>query len=403
MGTTFRMIPDQAFGIKPIVRIRDIDAVVHNYRLFKERADKTGSICAAVLKAEVHGLQMKDVAPALINAGARHFFVAELFEGIQLRVIAPQEEVKIYTLAGILDNEEPYFKEYRLTPCVNCLEQLNRWNEYCRQRGKNSVIIHLDTHMNRLGLLDDEVETLSKNFESYTSHLEVEFYMSHFYDIKGDDFTHCDRQIGILKDYLARLPKKPVTFACTDSVILLDNQKVNFDMIRPGIGLVGGAPNAEHPISPDAKHTLEIYAKISQIKKIPKGQTVGYGGAFTTRRDTLMALVHIGYKDGYLRSLSELDQAPKGVYMSIQGYRTPVIGKISLDATTIDVTDVPADVLKGAKYAEVVGPNVDIKVLADKSGCYEVMVALGRANPKISDYTLEEFHQKMRLSQWQKN
>lgn len=403
MGTTFRIIPEQAFGIKPIVRIRDIDAVVHNYLLFKERADKTGSICAAVLKAEVHGLQMKDVAPALINAGARHFFVAELFEGIQLRAIAPQKEVKIYTLAGILDNEEPYFKEYRLTPCVNCLEQLNRWNEFCRQRGKNSVIIHLDTHMNRLGLLDDEVETLSKNFESYTSHLEVEFYMSHFYDIKGDDFTHCDQQIAILKDYLARLPKKPVTFACTDSVILLDNQKVNFDMIRPGIGLVGGAPNAEHPISPDAKHTLEIYAKISQIKKIPKGQTVGYGGAFTTQRDTLMALVHIGYKDGYLRSLSELDRAPKGVYMSIQGYRTPVIGKISLDATTIDVTDVPEDVLKVAKYAEVVGPNVDIKVLADKSGCYEVMVALGRENQKISDYTLEEFHQKMRLNQWREN
>ncbi len=397
------MIPEQAFGIKPMVRIRDIDAVVHNYRLFKERADKTGSICAAVLKAEVHGLRMKDVAPALINAGARHFFVAELFEGIQLRAIAPQKEVKIYTLAGILDNEEPYFTEYRLTPCVNCLEQLNRWNEYCRRAGKKSVIIHLDTHMNRLGLLDDEVETLSKNFESYTSHLEVEFYMSHFYDIKGDDFTHCDRQIDILKDYLGRLPKRPVTFACTDSVILLDNQKVNFDMIRPGIGLVGGAPNAEHPISPDAKHTLEIYAKISQIKKIPKGQTVGYGGAFTTRRDTLMALVHIGYKDGYLRSLSEVDQAPKGVYMSIQGYRTPVIGKISLDATTIDVTDVPADVLKGAKYAEVVGPNVDIKVLADKSGCYEVMVALGRENQKISDYTLEEFQQKMRLNQWREN
>lgn len=393
MDTTFRIIPDQAFGIKPIVRIRDIDAVVHNYLLFKERADKTGSICAAVLKAEVHGLQMKDVAPALINVGARDFFVAELFEAIQLRKIVPQKDAKIYTLAGILDNEEPYFKEYNITPCVNCLEQLRRWNEYCRQTGKGTVIIHLDTHMNRLGLLDDEVEILSRNFDSYTSNLEVEFYMSHFYDIKGNDFTHCNQQISILNEYLTRLPKKPVTFACTDSVILLDNEKVNFDMIRPGIGLVGGAPNAEHPISPEAKHTLEIYAKISQIKKIPKGQTVGYGGAYTTKRDTIMALVHIGYKDGYLRLFSELDYAPKGVYMSIKGYRTPIIGKISLDATTIDVTDVPEDVLKEAKYAEVVGPNVDMKILADKSGCYEIMVALGRENQKINDYTLQEFNQ----------
>lgn len=392
MGPAFRIIPDQAFGIKPIVRIRDIDAVVHNYLLFKEKADKTGSICAAVLKAEVHGLQMKDVAPALYNAGARYFFVAELYEAINLREIIPQQDIKIYTLAGILSNEEPYFKKYNITPCANCIEQLERWNSFCKKNGKSSVIIHLDTHMNRLGLLDDEVEVLSRNYETLVSHLEVNFYMSHFYDIKGNDFTNCNEQIRVLKGYLTKLPKAPITFACTDSVILLDNQEVNFDMIRPGIGLVGGAPNADHPISPDAKHTLEIYAKISQIKKIPKGQTVGYGGSYTTKRDTTMALVHIGYKDGYLRLLSELDNAPKGVYMYINGYRTPIIGKISLDATTIDVTDVPDDVLKIAKYAEVAGPNVDIKILADKSGCYEIMVALGRENKKINDYTLKEYN-----------
>ncbi|SHI19433.1 alanine racemase [Desulfosporosinus lacus] len=391
MTDSFRAIPDQAFGFKPIVRIRDIDAVVHNYLLFKNKAEKTNSICAAVLKAEVHGLQMIDVAPALYNVGARYFFVAELYEAISLREILPQKDAQIYTLAGILINEEQYFKEYNIIPCVNCLEQLSRWNKFCRDNGKGSVIIHLDTHMNRLGLLDDEIEILSNNYNEYLSDLEVHFYMSHFYDIKGNDFTNCHKQIEILKNYLAKLPKAPITFACTDSVILLDNQQVNFDMIRPGIGLVGGAPNAAHPISPEAKHTIEIYAKISQIKKIPKGQTVGYGGAFVTKRDTKMALVHIGYKDGYLRTLSELDSDPKGVYMCIDGYRTPVMGKISLDASTIDVTDVPADVLANAKYAEVVGPNVDLKVLADKAGCYEILVALGRENKKVNDYTVKEF------------
>ncbi|HEX2936956.1 MAG TPA: alanine racemase [Bacteroidales bacterium] len=391
IGAPCRTIPDEAFGVKPIVRIRNIEAIVHNFLLFKAQADKTGSICAAVLKAEVHGLQMKDVAPALYNAGTRHFFVAELYEAINLREIIPHTDAKIYTLAGILDNEEIYFKTHHIIPCVNCLEQLIRWNNFCKANGNGSVIIHLDTHMNRLGLLDDEVEILSKNYESYMSHLTVEFYMSHFYDIKGDDFTNCNRQIGILRDYLKILPKAPVTFACTDSVILLNNKDVNFDMVRIGIGLVGGAPNASRPVSPDAQHTLEIYARISQIKKIPKGQTVGYGGSYTTKRDTVMALVHIGYKDGYLRLLSELDSSPKGVYMCIDGYRAPIIGKISLDATTIDVTDIPEDVLKKAKYAEVVGPNVDIKFLADKSGCYEIMVALGRDNKKMSDYTLKEF------------
>lgn len=394
MSSTVRFIPDEAFGIKPIVRIRDIDAVVHNYLLFKEKTDKTGSICAAVLKAEVHGLQMKDVAPALYNVGCRYFFVAELYEAISLREILPQKDARIYTLAGILNGEEKYFKEYNITPCVNSLEQLERWNKFCQGNGRDSVIIHLDTHMNRLGLLDDEVEILSQNYNNFVSDLEVEFYMSHFYDIKGDDFTNCNKQISVLKGYMTKLPEAPVTFACTDSVILLNNEEVNFDMVRIGIGLVGGAPNASHPIAPDAKHTLEIYAKISQIKKIPKGQTVGYGGSYTTKRDTKMALVHIGYKDGYLRLLSELDNAPKGVYMYIDGYRTPIIGKISLDATTIDVTDIPDDILANAKYAEVVGPNVDIRVIADKSGCYEVMIALGRDNKKMNDYTLKEFNQR---------
>lgn len=393
LAKTYRIVPDQAFGIKPLVRIRDIDAIIHNFLLFKEKANKTGSICAAVLKAEVHGLQMKDVAPALYDVGTRHFFVAELYEAINLREIIPKKDAKIYTLAGILENEEKYFKAHNIIPCVNCLEQLIRWNNFCVENGNSSVIIHLDTHMNRLGLPDYEVEILSKNYENYTSHLKVDFYMSHFFDIKGDDFTNCNRQIDIVKNYLKILPKAPITFACTDSVILLNSQDVNFDMIRIGIGLVGGAPNASHPISPDARHSLEIYAKISQIKIIPKGQTVGYGGSYTTKRETKMALVHIGYKDGYLRLLSELDSAPKGVYMFIDGYRVPIIGKISLDATTIDVTDVPEDVLKKARYAEVVGPNVDIKFLADKSGCYEIMVALGRDNKKMNDYTLTQFNQ----------
>jgi alanine racemase len=391
MKPTFRIIPDEAFGFKPIVRIRDIDAVVHNYLLFKERADSTGSICAAVLKGEVYGLQMKDVAPELYNVGARYFFVAELYEAISLREILPYNDAKIYTLCGILKNEESYFKRYNVIPCVNCIEQLERWNLFCKENGKSSVIIHLDTHMNRLGLLDDEVDVLSKNYKKLTSDLKVEFYMSHLFDIKGEDFTNSNNQIKILKEFTNKLPKAPISLACTDSVILLNNSEANFDMIRPGIGLVGGAPNAGHPIAPDARHTLEIYAKISQIKRIPKGETVGYGGSYTTKRDTIMALVHIGYKDGYLRLLSELDSDPKGVYMFINGYRAPIIGKISLDATTVDVTDIPDNILKEATYAEVVGPNVDIKTIADKSGCYEVMVALGRDNKKINDYTLKEY------------
>jgi alanine racemase len=98
MKPIFRHIPLQAFGTKPLLVIRDIAAVVHNYRLFQQRAEATGSICAAVVKADVHGLKARDVAPALFGAGARHFFVEELVEGIELRKILPQTDAKIYAL-----------------------------------------------------------------------------------------------------------------------------------------------------------------------------------------------------------------------------------------------------------------------------------------------------------------
>ncbi len=394
MSHVFRKIPKRLFGTKPIVRLRDIDAVVHNYRLFKKKADLTGSICAVVVKADVHGLKVEDVVPALYDEGVRHFFVEELCEGIKLRKIKNGVYVTVYAMAGILNDEEEYFYKYGITPCINSLNQLKRWNDYCRKHGKQRAVIHLDTHMNRLGLLDDAVDALSRNFDEFTSHVEIDCYMSHFFDIKGSDHSNCYMQLEILKKYLDKLPPKPVSFACTDSVILLDNKDVNFQMIRPGIGLVGGAPNAGCPVSQDAKHTVEIYAKFSQVKSVRKGLTIGYGGSYRTKRDTKIALVHIGYKDGYLRVLSGLDHMPgSGAHMYVDGYKIPVVGKISLGATTVDVTDVPDLILANAGYVEVVGPNVDIKYLADMVGCYEILMALGRPNDKIADYTLSEYYE----------
>lgn len=391
MHLNFRSIPKEAFGTKSIVRLRDIEAVISNYKLFKARADATGSICAAVLKGDVHGLRMKDVAPVLYAEGSRDFFIEELSEGIALRGILPYPDAKIYAMAGLLRDEEPFFKQYDVIPCLNSLGQLQSWNTWCRQTGKGRAVIHLDTHMNRLGFLDDEVELLSSQYSALTSDVTIEFFMSHFFDIKGDNTTNCYRQLKVLEGYRKKLPPLPISFACTDSVILLDNSVFNFDMIRPGIGLVGGAPNADHPISPEARHTVEVYAKFSQVKWIKKGETIGYGGAFTVKKDLKMALVHIGYKDGYLRSLSETDTDPKGVYMYLAGHRLRVVGKISFGATTVDVTEVPEHLLEHYSYVEVVGPNVDIKKLADIGGCYEILAALGRPNPKVADYTLEEF------------
>ncbi len=391
MLSDFREIPQKAFSYKPVVRIRDIDAVKQNFILFRQKAELTGSLCGVVVKADVHGLGIKDVAPVLYEAGARIFFVEELFEGIELREILGYTDFSIYALGGLLKGEENYFYEHNIIPCVNSLTQLDSWNRFSKGK-QNHVIIHLDTKMNRLGLLENEIIELGANFKSYMSNLILDYYMSHFFDIKGDDHTNCHKQIDVLNGYLNLLPKAKVTFACTDSIVLLDNKIVNFDLVRPGIGIVGGAPSADRPISDNAPHTFEIYAKHSQPKWIKKGDSVGYGGAYRVKRDTRIALVHIGYKDGYMRQLSGIDPEPeKGAFMVIGTYKVPVIGKISLGATTVDITDVPDEILDRYPYMEVVGPNVDIRILADKVGCYEIMMALGRPNKKYRDYTLKEY------------
>lgn len=387
----FRYIPDEAFGTKTIIRIHDIEEIVKNYQRFYEKAQRTNTICGAVLKADVHGLDMRKVGPALYEAGCRYFFIEELSEGIELRGILPYKNAYVFAMAGLLNGEEKYFDCYNIIPCLNCMEQIKRWNYYCENNGRRSAVIHLDTHMNRIGLLDEEVNVLSENYYDLTKNFDVMFYMSHFYDIKGDNTEHCDEQLRVLHSYLDKLPQNKVSFACTDSTILLDNTVFNFDIIRIGIGLVGGAPNREHPISKDAKGALEVYAKMSQIKKVRKGDTIGYGGAYTAKRDMKIALVHIGYKDGYLRALSETDEKPMGVYMYVGGYKVPIVGKISLGMTTVDVTDVPENILEKFKYAEVIGPNVDIKELADLAGCYEILASVGRKNSKCADYTLVEF------------
>jgi alanine racemase len=388
----FRTIPLKAFGAYPIVRIVDVPAVVHNYELFRQKVSKTNTICAAVLKGNVHGARMELIGPALYETGCRHFFIEEVCEGIELRKILPFHDAKIYAMAGLLEGEELYFSRYHITPCLNCIEQIKRWNVHCKTAGRQSAVIHLDTHMNRIGLLDEEVDQLSSQYGELTSYFDVELYMSHFYDIKGDNPVHCYEQLKVLQGYLAKLPKHPVSFACTDSTILLDNSTFNFDMVRIGIGLVGGAPNRDHPVDSSAKGAIEIYTKISQIKSVKKGQTVGYGGSYTAKRDIKIALAHIGYKDGYLRSLSETDSTHVGAYMWIGGYPAWIVGKISLGMTTIDVTDIPEKVLQKYHYAEVTGPNMDIKKLADISGCYELLASLGRQNIKVADYTMEELN-----------
>ena len=391
---SYRNIPIEAFGEQSIIRITNIKELKHNYHLFRDKLALTNTICAVVMKSSLHGAKMEYAAPALYEEGCRIFFVEDLSEGIKLRKLLPYDDAKIYETGGLLLAEERYFTEHNIIPCLNCLEQVNLWNSWCKNNGKRCAVIHFDTGMNRMGLPEYEANELRERFDEFTNNLEIDFYMSHFYDIKTEDLHNCFSQAEKLNKMIVGLPKRPISFLSTDSAVLLDGHGLNFDIARIGIGIVGGGPTINHIIDPSSKMAVEYYAKLSQIKSVKKGETIGYAGAYVAKRDTKIALAHVGYNDGYLRYLSETDQKPVGAYMAVCGYKAKVVGKVSLGVTTIDVTDIPDDVLENAVCAEVIGPNADARVLAEISGCYEVFGSLGRPNIKTKDYSEEEIEKE---------
>lgn len=390
-GPACREIPSSAFGVRPIVRIRDLAKAVENYRIFQMHVAKTNTQCAVVLKADAHGIGAVEVAPMLYEAGCRYFFVEDCIEGISIRKSLAFDDAEIFVMAGLLVAEEDSLISFRLTPCLNSMDQIVRWSEVARNRKLTlDAVIHLDSGMNRIGLGYDQATELASRFDQITMGLNVKFFMSHLATVKGDDHSMSFRQLEKLKQALALLPQRPVSFSCTDGVILLPNEFFNFEIVRIGVGLLGGAPNSRNVLS-GTEPMIEVYVKYSQVKWIEAGETIGYGGAYTAKQRTRLALAHIGYKDGYLRTLSHTDSVPSGAWMAIGGHIAPVIGKVSLGLTTLDVTGVPDAVLEMFFYAEVLGPNVNARRIADITGCYEVIASLGRSNVKVADYTLDEF------------
>lgn len=390
-GKTYRKLPVAAFRHGTLVRLRDLDAVRGNYRIFAARAALTASRCGVVLKADAYGLGAAPVAQALYQSGARDFFVEDCIEGTALRPHLAASDARIHVMGGLLDGNQDEFYRFGLTPCVNELSELERWNSYAEALGVTlPVAIHIDSGMNRIGLDACDVEHLSTSFRKLTSRCDVVLYMSHLADIKGNDMSMSYRQLSRLRDLIGGLPARPVSLSCTDGVTLLPNQDFNCDMVRIGVGLIGGSPNAS-AVLPGLRPAMEVYARISQVKWISKGETIGYGGAFTAAHDTRIAIVHIGYKDGYIRQLSRTGTRPAGAWMAVGGFVAPVIGLISMGLTTIDVSNVPEDVLQECPYAEIIGPNVDMRALADLGGCYELMASLGRFNPRLSDYLYSDF------------
>jgi alanine racemase len=336
-----------------------LGAITENYKEFRRLA---GSATAAgVVKADGYGLGAEFVAPALAAAGCDTFFVARLEEGIALRRVL--NDARIFVLDGAPADAVPALLAHRLTPVLNSLVHIAGYS--AGASGPRDAAIHIDTGMNRLGLTQEELPVLAAEWRTRLKHINPVLLMSHL--ACGDEPKNKmnGAQLTRFRAALAMLPPAPASLAASGGAYL--GSPYHFDLIRPGIGLYGGAPQEGGPA---LRTTAVISARVLQLRRIDRGESVGYAATFHAKRPTMLATVALGYAGGISRTLSN-----KGIVWMGKANAT-YAGRVSMDMITVDVTD-----LSGVRVGDVVellGDHVSLEKMASLAGtnAYEILTGL---------------------------
>ena len=354
----------------------DLDAVADNYR--RLCAELGGVACAAVVKADAYGLGMARVAPALARAGARIFFVAQLEEATALRAMFPAEvevEVEIFVLNGLGAGPAAAFQAGRVHPVLNSLGEIDAWAAAARAAGRAlPAAVHIDTGMNRLGLPEDELEALAAD-RSRLAGIDLRYVMSHLACADQPEHPLNAEQLRRFRAARARLPDAPASLANSSGIFL--GADYHLDLARPGVALYGVNPTPGQP-NP-MRQVVRLQGKILQLREIDAPRTVGYGATHRAAGPTRIATVAVGYADGYLRSLSNRGSVWLG------DRRVPVVGRVSMDLITLDVTGIPAEAAKPGALVDLIGPDLATDAVAEAAGTigYEILTSLGRRYHRV--------------------
>jgi alanine racemase len=352
----------------PLILTIDLDAVVSNWRFLSSGLDH--STCAAVVKADAYGLGAAKVAPALIKAGCKVFFVATLDEGIALRSAGGDSPLEILVLSGPVRGSEAEYTRHALVPVLNSLEQLEQWQLHCRAIGRaGDAALHVDTGMNRLGLTLKDTQTLRAH-PGLLEGVRLVLGLSHLACANEPDHPLNDRQLQLFRQALGPLALPRLSLAASSGIFL--GQDYHFDLVRPGAALYGLSPNPDKP-NP-LRPAIVLQARILQIRDVDSPQTVGYGATHAIKAKGRLATVAAGYADGYFRSL-----AGRGLGV-IKGIKVPVVGRISMDLISFDISHVPPHLINVGDMMDLIGPDHDVDAhaaLAQTIG-YEILTQLPR-------------------------
>ncbi len=345
----------------------DLDAIAGNYRGLCAKLGP-GAACSAVVKADAYGTGMERVAPALANAGCETFFVALSEEGLSLRALLP--EAALYVFEGCPAGLEEPYAENRLRPVLNSLEDIGRWDAFCsRADHPHPAAIHFDTGMARLGLTEKEAKTLIGN-RYLTRHMKTALVMSHLACADTPDHAKNAVQLDAFAAIARAFPGVPASLANSSAVFL--GPDYHADLARPGAALYGLNPTPGGP-NPMAQ-VVRLQGKILQLREIDRPLSVGYGATRHVERGTRLATLGLGYADGYPRVLSDTGAAYLG------DIRLPVLGRISMDLITIDVSGLDPNRVRPGMLVDLIGPEITADALARQAGTigYEILTSLGR-------------------------
>ena len=342
----------------------DLDALAENYRHVLDRL--AGVSAGAAVKADAYGLGIEPVARRLWAEGCREFFVANVDEGIKLREILPEAEINVFD--GAVPGTEDALVAHTLVPVVISLDQLSAWQAAAKRHGVALPVgVHFDTGINRTGLGAAETATLIDE-RSRIEGLELRHVVSHL--ASADEPTdQSERQLERFRVIRAAFPDGIASLA--NSAGIFRGAEFHFDLGRPGIALYGGAPSSslDRPLST----VVTLEAPILQLRDVEAGDEVGYGATHVVDGPRVHAVVGVGYADGYHRAGSNAAEA------AIAGQVVPVVGRVSMDLTILDVTDVAPAARTPGSMVELIGPTASVERLADAAGTisYEVLTALG--------------------------
>jgi alanine racemase len=353
----------------------DLDALVANWRKLEKTA--VPAECSAVIKANAYGCGTEPVAQALARAGCKTFFVATAEEAAAARAALPS--AVIYVLNGFIQNTGEAYAKIDARPVIGDLNELAEWDVFCRRTGwAGGAAIHIDTGMQRLGLTVAEAQGLIPRI--HAGDHGISLVMSHLACAESLNHPMNARQLAAFRAIASEFSGVPASLSNSSGIFL--GSPFQFDMVRPGAALYGvnPTPEADNPMLP----VVELKARVAQIRDVERGESVGYGGTWTARRPTRLAIISAGYADGYFRAGSSND-GTRGAEVMVAGKRCPVAGRISMDLTAVDVTDLEKNAVRRGHLVTLIGEGITVDELAHHFGTigYEVLTSLGPRYARI--------------------